>query len=1041
MGIAVQANTSLQRNLQPIQRDESSSIGKFFSSAWQIPMRILSSAYSLAPCDKSTEALRRINEAADRGLQRAKTRGVQLQPIAPDLHGQLDQLLNQNGVGPAAIRQTAEIGEIASLGNLPPDPEVTRAPLLQDRVDATDYWKDQISLRKEDLKNQLSIFTALVQMRKRCGFPEDNLQIMALVKQAANGSNTVWELFIKHCQDKLTFFGKLKAAWYYWIYYQTSLIHNTIEAYLGSFIDRVTENLTKKSDETRTKIFRSLITNANQFLLEDLRATKDFAYEKKHGDLEKLRNQAIERHYGFHLKRLCEAFSEVWTDKLSPKVSFFKDLKEIPLIGLVFEAFEYLLNRLIIERVMIHSVLPLSLESAIKKGLEATQPEKLPFAISLTQFFTSQFEKLRTIVENERFSPSNNAENPPGTENLGSTVKLLLNALELEGDSTQGDSTPLELRKKLAKIEADKKGLLSLVSPDIASRIEQEIIASGNLLFWYLHKTAESGELFARLLELSLAPFSSKAKDEASLRAEFEEERLKFERTGEAVFKKLVRKNISKLFTASPTEPTKLAAKQYHDAQKIVVGDLVEKICDLSTQMHEKIEQSQETPTEENSVKNDIATLFQISQVLGSRKELQEEVDDLGFITRKEIRRSLNPILKSLEKIQARMLNLQEAQDHYPAHASVALNLNEIQTRLTIIQQQSHTQQRNHPNPLIQPLEERIEEISKCLGAQAPLVLKLKRFIAEILKLSTTIAEEQQAVDAIHALYPPQYEEGHDEPQGLLDQLLNYERGVYPRGFKPRACLEEIDKYLVHLPDEEQRELKTLIGKGFNLSANWENLKQALQRIYTGHIFKKTRDQAQLTQNLDTARAWLQNKILNYNFVKEEDHKKMRFEMKAITNEIQTLRKKSQKFQSDLTVPISDRIWKAASVIIPVAVTAWRGPVLGAVAAFGGGTSLKFMQGGESNWSEIGLKTALAGLSAGLSWWKAPFVGAAMDAVTTATYALAGWTTLEAIQTPLKNKSFNEVWKILSKGYKFSLKPRIYKAATTRALQAMIETN
>lgn len=1030
MGIRIQPNFPLQRSGQAqIQRNESN--GGFFSSIWQVPKRISAFGRSCVPCDKPTEILRRISEGADRGLQRAKARKVPIKTVAP-LHGQLDQLLNQSGISSRVDGQAAEVGEVADLGDLPPDPEVTRAPLLQDRVDST-QWHAQIKLHQEDLKNKLSIFIILLQMRDRCGIPEDNLKIMALVKQATATDSSkplsVWELFTSNY--KLTFFQWLKAAWAYWFYYQTSLITNTIDAYLVKFIENITNDLTKDSNDTRTKVFRTLIENTNQFLLEDIRATKNFAFEKESGDIGQCRNRAIEKHYGFSLPALCQAFSEAWVDKISPRVRFFKDFQKIPLLKIPFQAFEWLVNKFIIQRTMIHSILPLSLESVVGKGLEATQPDKLPFAISITKFFTQQLEKLRSIVEDDRFSPSNEGKNSPGTEMLSSTIKLLLQALELEGDFT-----PLELRKKIAQMERGKKGPLG---PRIADKIEQGIIDASDLLFWYLNETTQSGKLLAQFLELSLAPFSSEARDEASLRAEFEEEKLKFERTGESVFKELVKKRISKKFNESDAELIRSTAKQKFDAQKIIAQDLVEKISNLSAQMDQKIQDARERATKENNIQEDIASFFEIMQVLTSRKEFQEEMKDLDSINRDEIQRSLNPLLESIKKIQERMLKLQEAQDHYPTHSTVAQSLSELQTVLATLRDQFHDQTRHPQHPLVQSLEQIAKEIEKGLGTNAPLVHRLKLSVAEISELAASITKEQKAIDAIHALYPPRNEGENNVPEGLLGQLLNYQRGEHQRGFKPSVCLSEIAKRLIDLAPNEKRELEVLIGNGSNLNAKQAELGQLLQRIYGRHSLQKIRDQAQLDQALDSTRTWAQEKSSSYNYVKGKDYQKMQSEMSAISTEAQTLQRKAQKIKSNLTLPISASIWKKLSVVAPAAAAFWGGPVWGALAGIGGGAWHKYMRGGDNSWFGTSLK--LGGVAIGcLGIGLAP-LGAAMSTVTTATGGLFGWTVCEGGISWVKDNTFDQVWNIFKRGYDFSLKPRIYKAAATRSLQAMVEAS
>lgn len=1053
--ININPNLGPQQNLpaNPIVRRNPPELGfptRIWRAARRIPDCIKSFCYA---SDSPTETLGRITQAADRGLQRAKNRQVHLESVAPRMHAELDQILDiQTNADRTAAINAAQRGTRADIGPLMPDEEVTRAPLLQDRVDATN-WKNEIKDNLGNLTRKLSAFTALMQMRDRCGKVEDNnLALMNLVKRATDGVNspTVWQLFTEHYD--LTFFELIQAAWFYWVYYQTSLITNTVNAYLGTFIEDLTDDLTKPNSEIRTLVFRGLLKNANQFLIEDIQAARDFSQGKDHGDLDDYQNRAIERQYGFSLNELCRRFSEKRVDE-DYQVKFFQDLQGIPVIGWAFKAFQWLVNRFIIQSIM-KSILPGVLESGVNKGLEATKPHNIPFALGLTRFFNQRLEQLQIKLKNGIDTTSSPTGKFPGTELLSPTIKNLIQALALEGINT-----PLELRKKFAEIERGK----NLVDSNIELGIEEGIVESGDLLFRYLNETAESGELFAKLLELSVEPFSGRATQQAVLEAEYKAETAKLTRTAEAVFKTIVQQAVAKKFNGVKPKDSQKAAHSAFEDQRIIATKCAEELNTICTRMALKVAQSREAPTPANNIQTDIASLLQIMQVLADRKELQEQLKNIKAVDRDAIWSIITPLIERAEKIQERALNLQELQDHYPSHAAVVDHLNEMRDLMRSIRDQFHAQPRHLQNPLIQSLGKTADDITNCLGAKAPLRLRLQQYIVEISQLSGSIVKEQQAIDAIHKLYPPRDHVEEDAPEGLLDQMLNYERGVHPRGFKPQACMAEISKYLVHFPDDERSELERIIGTGSNLRTKWTGLGEALQRIYARHTQAKNRDKALLDQTLDASTNWVQEKTLKYNIVKQDDHNKMQVEMDAISSDVAALRRDTERMNLNLSTSFSSSAFGAFCAVVGPTVGAGVGSLFGpagtlAGALFGGAAGKLGRGVGDNSkpkdnkhyLTTLAVQTAGASMTAAVTYMFAPAVLTAAGiaatqaaTATTAAYAFPaafeGWSAMKAVLSGLENRGFEKVWRIFGQAYKFVLQPRIYKAATTRAMKALSE--
>ncbi len=980
--------------------------------------------YAWSPCENPSVILRRIKETADRGIQKAKANAIAFENRVSQINQELNQALHQRGVGENPGTKRAERGMVADLGPYPRDEEATYAIPLKDRAVRTDWKEDNL----QKLIEKTAVFSALILMRNKAGIVEaNNLKILSLVKQATEGANSisVWDLFTSHYE--LTFFQVLFAGFFYWLFYQTSLITNTIDAYLRNFIDDITKDLTTESRETRTKVFRALIENTNEFLTEDIKATKAYANEQERGLLKDIRKRAIQRHYGCSLRTLCENFSANLIAG-DPRVRFFKDLQEIPIFGIVFWAFEWIVNKLIIQRLMMNSILPEVLEQGVTKGIEATN--NLPFAISLTKFFTSQLEQLRSTIESDHsILPSKDSEVVPGTELLPPTIKLLIQALELEGE--REEYTPLELRKKIAKFE--KGGILDAT---LLPKIEKGIVEAGNTVFTHLNEKLRSGEFFANLLELSLAPFEEAEKTEKMLRAEFEEESRKFKTTASSVFQKLVKKAISGDTGGVEAQVLLQEAKDSLASQTILANELIARIDAISERINQKIAASLNAPIEENEIQGDLVELFEVIQIFDSRKEFQDTLDQIDGTHRNEIWGRIGPLFEKVEKMQAKILELQDVSDQYSCHVAVHKNLRKIKRYLQV--------------PLIQSLKKSTDEISKMLGADALIPIRLNAIIQETTDLSTSVAREQNAIDALRAL-----DSGNGE--GFLCQLLDYQQGHPPREFRPRDCWENIEKYVNAkyqgescFSEEERITLHRIIGNGSNIESKWGELGVVLQRIRAVHLDKKDQDAARLEQSLTQAKIWIDEKMFQYNYIKNKNYRNMQEKMREISSEIRILKTSAGKISPSLTLPLSTRIWKGMAVGAPFvgAYVGW--PITGALL---GSSAYKILQPStdseenvlRSSLKKAAKKAAQVGAAAigsiyipnWISSWLPGWEGAVGTAAWTATGTLAGASIVDSSKSAIEDHAFNRVWDIFLRAYSLSCNPRIYEAATTRAMQAI----
>ncbi|MBU6383329.1 MAG: hypothetical protein KGQ49_01580 [Verrucomicrobia bacterium] len=992
-----------------------------------------------APEANPAGTLRRVNEISTDCLHRTAILGIS-PPLSPTaLNGQLDAVLQQRGIGPTPNPRIREVGEVADLGPHT-DPEATRAPRLQARVEATD-WETRQKLYQEKLKDKLAVFTALCQMRDRAGIVEkNNLQLMGLVKQATEGANpvSVWDLFVKHYQP--SFLQILSAGWFYWIYYMTSLIHNTLDAYLVSFIEHITSKLTTESDATRQSVFRELIANANDFLLRDFRATERYANGTEVGSLDQIRTKAIEEHYNSSIPALCESLSAYLVNH-TPPVRFFKDFQKIPILKYPFILFEYLMNRLVVQHAMKHMILPAVLEKAIHKGLEATQPDKLPFAIALTKFFTEQLQKLRTIVENESDLDEQRAENYPGTELLPPTIQLLMNVLDVEGNYT-----PDELKEKLKPVRRERA-----IDATVKQAIAKGVTEGVNKLFWELNRSARSHELFAKLIELTLAPFSDEVKTEEALRSEYETEVSKFQRTARSVFQRIARNEVSKVLkAATPSEQMGQIAFDSLSAQKAIVHELVEKMGSACLRLEEKIAEAEPSASHGEQVQAEIASLFQILQVLSARRELQNQNEKLDATHQNEIRRRFAPLYKDMEDILDHLRRLQDEQYEYTRHQSALTSLQDAGVVLTTIQGEFLAQANLSQNTRIQSLKEALKELTKTLGADAPIVIRLKEITNAVALHSTHLAKERSVIEAIHALYPPR---GAPQQVGLIDQLLQHQGGSLPQ-FRPRECMARIANHLACFPQDEQsqqekRDLERIIGDGSDMQSKMPLLSHELQSIYARHCRSKEQRVAELGEVLTKSIQWSAEKVDAYNRIKTQNHIKMREEANLLSTRMGSLQQREAKITTVLTAPISNTLFKIGTCAAPLVGAYFLPHLATAGLSLVGGAAYRYLKGSSNDTHDGVFRSALkqgglvAAAAAGAWWMPSQMAEGVPYVQAIANYGagmLGGAKLVEAFQPALEKRVFDRVWDVFNKAYDLSLHPRVYQAAATRTLKALVSS-
>jgi hypothetical protein len=1044
----------------------------------------------LSPAHKGpSDALRRIDDFATQGLKRAQISNVPTDTVAGRFHAELDRLLQSDKIGSQPKDAHHTVGPVAVIPTLPLDPEVTKAIPLQARLDDTD-WKKEMDNHRDVLARKASAFGAAWEMRDLAGIQEeDNLNLMRIVERTTKvgSTETLCDAFI-NLKDKdgktvynLSFFDKIKVGWFYWTAYQTSLIDNTVGAILKKFFEGITEGLTSADDKPRLKLIRAFLEEVNEFLIEDMGATKAFANAiEPDGDVEKYRDRTIKRRYG-KLEDLCKKFSEAsMKGKAAPWVPILDRFHKIPVIGLVSKAFEWVVNRFIIQRVLKNSILPPGLKSLVENSLEATEPHNLPFALALTRFFNKQIDALRVKLNSKTSTPL--PPELPGTEIVSPLIKHLMCFLELEPLKTQS-----ELKHKFQEIDNGKR----FDNRKIEEYIQAALKESFRSLFEHLNKTAASGELSANLLQLTCATFSPQVTDYEAQLAEFKEEELKLKKSAGGLFKQIIHQAIDEKFGGSKPEDAKeMAAEAFQDEQN--VAKLVFKgkqdengvtvlrgLVELCQKMTEKIDRSAQAPTPENNIQPDIAAFLQTIQVYGNHKKIQDRIDSLEKNDRAAIWRLVTPLYERAGNLVDRVLVLQELQDEYPAHTAVTNRLKFIKQLIESIRNQFHAQPRHLRNPLTKTLERTCDEIGKSLGEKAPATLRLKGYIKSISDLTESIANEQEVIDAIHAFYPPRELGQVVEQEGLLEQLLHYEQGVSPPTFQPKACRAELAEKLKHFPAEEQRQLREVIGDGRELAVKWAQLSPLLQGIYERHRATKDLDSAKLEEALRIAQQWTEEKIGKYTLVKDENHTAMQREMREISAETLHLRDDINRTNLELPFYFSSQTTKimsaTAGIGIGVGLTALGAAVAGpAGAAIGAGMSSAIYTGTQNLSNLIDLKpgawtktvgsfaagttaaytgSAVASYIGGTRIFNAAkhvasyipgltttvaMIPGAPDLISGGALALTGLNVEQAAHNVGQDKALPQVMKIFENAYEAATRsPRIPHAALTRAMLAL----
>lgn len=982
---------------------------------------------------ESPEAsLIKIVDCAQKGFEQAEVQGIEAPSILPELQAEIEQLGQGNLPNPpqppAAVASPAK-----PISN---DPEVLLAPSLQKQVE-TCNWPEKVQEAKAKLIRQLSAFAALYKMRSTCGIEEENtLNLMQLVRQATEGNNppSVWTVFHRHYRNQISLVQKIKTAWFYFAYYQTSLLTKTVEAYVKSFIRNLTKDLTPGNPKKREEFFRGLLTHMNAFLVADLSATRHFANQIDTRTLEEHRSEAIASVYKGDLSALCAKVSAKQVDEeSSPEVEFFEKWRDLPLIGRFFKWLSDAINRRI-QSAMRDAILPDALREAVEKGLEATNA--LPFAIELTSKITQKLNQFRQEkIESGKLFDGNPAPKLPGTELLPTVMRNLQLVVALEHLGTH-----MELRKKLDEISKDDKWFLDKI---IETGLESGIIKGGHALFETLDQMVDSQELLFLLLKVASEPFSTpNLRDPATLRSQYAEKTKELDTLAKQIIDQtvpmVVNHEISPEDSQRAKETANYAFEIFRKETSLILGRL-ETLCQT---MAQKITEAAAQPNDQNHIQIEIVQFHEVLQFLASQRELLNQLEQFGEAQRKAVLRVLTPFYTKAVKIAEDLLKLQEAQSQHLRHVAVEQSLRALGSEAMMLDLQ-----KNFPdNPiafqaqLTQGLRHHLNVIITALAATPE---RLREHVDQICLEIDGMAREETFLQAMHQLsLLPDVQVAPNQDPGCLDQLLTYERGMAPRNFKRQAYLNKISPALKLLPEGEKRELEQLIGNGKNLRIKWDQIKALLQRFYAGHIQERNRHQAALNAILPVFKNWVDDKAQKYMVEKDGNIFQMKETSARLFQGVVFLREQLAQAQLE-HLPTREQALKqlishpvegpVTGALIGLGLTLALGPAGAALAtaAYQIGSRLSDLQKGDKGAvGEVAYAAGKGALIASIN----PLAGALAGA-TGAGYAASKYK--EVAHNLAVPPARDKVQALCTNAFKFVHTPRVREALITRTLVAL----
>lgn len=885
-------------------------------------------------------------------------------------------------------------------------------------------------------------------MRTATGTEEPSAaNLLQLAHDAYHSRNdTVWQLFNKKYPN-LTAWQQFKAGLMYVLFYRTSLLSNTIKAYVKTIIKDVHEELTAKDSKTRNRFIIKFIDHSNNFLESYNSATKAYGRAEVHleGGLDGYRKRANQAFYK-DLTQLCSDFSKALIDKHDPEVQILPSIPKVLKIG-------YLGNRLI--RYLVKSfVLPAALKTGLEEAEKTTSHQYVPFKLAMTQFFREQFDKLgKMSVSTEPKAPSKPPIELPGTEQLPAVIKNLMIALQLEPFDNK-----IEIKNKFDKIEQSQ----NFFDTKVQDGIETGIKVGFNYLFNFLNNPETAEQLLSSLVQSASKPFSGEQpRNPNELNETYEKEYALMESTASKAFEQLVRPVIKDFLHGPQHDITQKNETNTFVNLKNEANASLFQLSDLCERMQLKLNGHLA-----ESMQPEIAAFALTMKKFSEEEVLHFEKGNLDAPGKNALQRAMNPIYSRAQSLLRKLLYLQEYENQ-------AIELNKTLDLLNAyhhcLNELLHSENLKK-DAFLSSLPEQLEKIRAKLEPirkdevkkdNPPTVSYLKRCVDDLKKIiNDDIYKENQCLQTLEILSPTAPDR---KKKGLLEQLADFYRGsANPYGFAFRTCLEEIQTHLKRLPtDEHDLILQILTSKPHNihLPENWKRLSDALQCSHDKHGGMIETHRRRLQKIGSDASKWIEVKQKLCTNLKDEAFENAEAELKQITIDLKATRSQADQLTVNSPVRFGPNSYKyigaavgGLSGIAGSFMSPFYGPVIsasaGALSYFGLENVVKHGLKKEER-RDAALRTLGASTIRAFGAYflptlatevPIPYLGSATLPLTAAALgAKYGWQIgqygAEKMIDDSKEVAVDEAMKIFKNAYKFVLSNHIYHGAATRLMR------
>lgn len=890
--------------------------------------------------------------------------------------------------------------------------------------------KTQTDGHLDQLCKHLTHFAAVYLMREWAGIKEGSAaNLLQLAHEASiTKDETVWQLFNK--KYPLTTWQQFKAGLMYILFFKTSLLSNSIQAYVKTIVNDIRSELTSPKAEKRGNFIKKSLFQARDFLESYNSTTRQYANATVHvkGGLDGYRKRANQEFYNNNMVNLCDDFSKVLIDKHKPKIQI---LPKIP----KFFKVEYIANRVI--RYLVKSfILPSVLKTGIEETEEKTSHEYVPFKLAMTEFFRAQFIKLGTMPPSS--GPKTTSQTPiaiPGAENLPAVVKQLLTALHLE----PFENDNLQLKKKCEEIG---------VSPNFVDKRVQDGIQAGielgfNQLFAHLNNPETAEQLLSSLVEAASKPFSGEQpKEDQDLNDDYKTKYALMESTAKRELKQLVRPVLTKfLHGPRPDITAKNEMSTFTNLKKEVDVALYQ-LSDLCSRMEAKLSAGLT-----DSMQPEITAFAKIMKEFSDKELdllLKGNLDTPG---KNALQRTLNPIYSQAKTLMTQILTLQQDEKKAVIARKTVQFLNDFHAKIRESLQPKNLENDVFLRSFHPQLSQIVEEL-KPLDNEKLVIPDLENYIANITPLVVDIGTEMQRLEAIKQL----------ATEGA--KLAAYHKGsTFLPGFTLRKGTHQIDTLLESLPQEENDLIREIIvatekKKMLHLPANRDRLEKALQTAYRKHEALLGDHRKKLQEISEGASKWIGEEQQVSTSVKNELFAKVDVELKKLALYLEATRKEANQLQVNSPLRFGPNaytyIGAAIGTIAGSFAPIYFGPTiaagLGALSYFGSQNLVRRgVKKEERNQAvvETAVATALSGLGAYLLPSlpidvPIPFLSS-VSATAVALGGKYGWDIgkygAEKMTDDIQEVAVDEAMKMFENAYKFVLSKHIYHGAATRLMR------